>query len=364
MKVLFVDSSVQHGGGQLSLLRYLAHPDALSSSVVFLTPQPLTGWSLPDHVQVFNTETEVGLRRLVPLVRELQKLVDHIEPDVIVANSYSASQYVALLNKRRRKLVYYLRQEACPPGLPAAKRFLNEHLLLARFDGFLANSDWTANTLPIRMRSQRKVRVAYPVSGVTQATAGHEQVSESLRILSLSRLSPWKGIHTVIEAVRDIEQSPAAGQVKLTVAGGDLFNESSYGDRLRSLAAPLGDAVEFIGHQSDVGPLLASHDLMCCLSASPEPFGQVIVQGLAAGLVVVASDAGGPREMIADGKNGFLVPPDDPAALVGVIRQVLDDPAQMGRIGDLAAKSAERFTDSVTVAGLNDTLVELTSATS
>ena len=71
-------------------------------------------------------------------------------------------------------------------------------------------------------------------------------------------------------------------------------------------------------------------------STSPEPFGQVIVEGMMAGKPVVATDAGGPREIVVAGETGLLVPAGDAAAMAAAIVFLLRSPdtaQEMGRRG-------------------------------
>jgi glycosyltransferase involved in cell wall biosynthesis len=90
-------------------------------------------------------------------------------------------------------------------------------------------------------------------------------------------------------------------------------------------------------------------DIVVHTSVEPEPFGRVIVEGMLAERPVIATVGGGVREIIADGVNGLLVPPNDPAALAAAIRALAADPEEARR---LAAKGRERARQSFLVAGM------------
>jgi glycosyltransferase involved in cell wall biosynthesis len=78
-------------------------------------------------------------------------------------------------------------------------------------------------------------------------------------------------------------------------------------------------------------------------SVIPEPFGQVVVEGMAARLAVVAADAGGPAEVITHEVDGLLYPPGNVAALALLLRRLADDPALRFRLGDQAVITAEKY---------------------
>jgi len=354
--VLFVDHTTILGGAELSLARYLRSDLGSSSAIAFLSPHSAEPWKLPASVQAVHTRGEAGTTGIRELVRELSEIIDWLNPRVVVANSFSAAQYLAFVPKRGRTYAYFLRQEALPEGLSKVKSVLNRTFVLRRFDYFLANSEWTASTLPASVDRSR-VLLSRPISGIQVGSDPADTVhSGATRLLAMSRLSPWKGVHTAIEAVRILNQD-APSTAQLTVAGGDLFGEAEYSTRLRGLAD--GQPVHFVGHQDDTAPLLRGADVLLCLSVTPEPFGQVVVQGLANGRIVIATDQGGPREIIQHGVSGFLVPPESPGAVAAVVAALRADTEMAARVSAAARRRAGDFVDSVTIPHFHKALVEI-----
>jgi glycosyltransferase involved in cell wall biosynthesis len=97
--------------------------------------------------------------------------------------------------------------------------------------------------------------------------------------------------------------------------------------------------VRFMGFQANPYPFMRAADLFV-LSSRWEGFGNVIVEAMAVGTPVVATDCNhGPREIIRHGESGLLAPPGDDAALATAMLRVLRDPALAAR---LAAGGAER----------------------
>jgi glycosyltransferase involved in cell wall biosynthesis len=133
------------------------------------------------------------------------------------------------------------------------------------------------------------------------------------------------------------------------VVGEALFGEQEYAMRLRGLAGELGIAgrVEFRGFRADVPAELAAMDVLVHCSTVPEPFGQVVAEGMAAGLPVVATAAGGPAEIIRHDVDGLLHPLGDAAELAAALRRLAADPGLRQRLGRCARASARRYAPEV-----------------
>jgi len=98
----------------------------------------------------------------------------------------------------------------------------------------------------------------------------------------------------------------------------------------------LGGRVEFRGFRENVAEELERLDVLVHASIIPEPFGQVVLEGMSAGLPVVASGAGGPAEIVAHGRTGFLYQPGDAEALAERLLLLGRDPTLRRRIGAAA----------------------------
>jgi D-inositol-3-phosphate glycosyltransferase len=164
------------------------------------------------------------------------------------------------------------------------------------------------------------------------------------RVLSLGRLVPRKGNDTVITAIAGVPGT------ELVIAGGPDPGQL-HGDpevaRLSRVAEACGvaDRVRFTGRvpHEHVPALLRSADIVV---SAPwyEPFGIVPVEAMACGKAVVVSAVGGHLDTVEDGTTGRLVPPRDPAALTGVLRQLLAEPGLRRELGTAGAtRAAARY---------------------
>lgn len=133
--------------------------------------------------------------------------------------------------------------------------------------------------------------------------------------LALGRLHRNKGFDLLIRAL------PRLPGLHLAIAG-----EGPERTALAALARSEGVAarVHWLGWRSDTAALLAAADLLVCPSRH-EPLGNVVLEAFAARRPVVAAAVAGPCELIASGREGLLVPPEDPEALARAIATVLAD---------------------------------------
>jgi len=124
-----------------------------------------------------------------------------------------------------------------------------------------------------------------------------------------------------------------------------LIGEGPEQARAEQLAARLGVSqfVSFLGNQEFIEELLPVADLFL-LPSLHESFGLVALEAMSAGVPVIATNEGGPREVIEDGVTGFLRAPDDHDGMVKAGLEVLENESVARRIGEAARRAAvERF---------------------
>jgi phosphatidylinositol alpha-mannosyltransferase len=177
------------------------------------------------------------------------------------------------------------------------------------------------------------------------ASAEPAPLPEGRRILFVNRLDRRKGFPVMVEAFRRL--SEVRRDVLLVVAG-DGEDRGAVADlpiALRARVVMLGA----VPH-AELPPYHAASDVFCAPATGRESFGIVLVEAMAAGLPVVASDIAGYREVVRDGRDGVLVPPRDPIAVAEAVNDLLDDPAAANRMGEAARERARRYSWDV-VAG-------------
>ncbi len=176
----------------------------------------------------------------------------------------------------------------------------------------------------------------------------------------VGRLQRWKGMHVFIAAMARVRASrPDAHAV---IVGAPHETEPRYAEELRAqvVALSLEGVVSFGGFQSNIPEWMQAMDIVVHASES-EPFGIVVVEAMALGKPVVAGDAGGPVEIIADGENGLLVRYGDDESLANAILRYLDDRAFAARLGAAARIRAAAFDDRTYAANVIAALRESVS---
>jgi len=156
----------------------------------------------------------------------------------------------------------------------------------------------------------------------------------------VGRLQPWKGQDRLLAAQALLRERGHA--VHTVIVGGDSYGLSpEYAASLFPLAARLGisDAVTMTGEVPDAGPYMRQMDILVNAS-DPEPFGIVLLEGMARGVPVVAVDAGGPGEFIDHGRTGMLARSGEPPALADALEPLLGS-AELRR--EMGLRGQERF---------------------
>ncbi|MEV0339349.1 glycosyltransferase family 4 protein [Nocardia sp. NPDC050713] len=211
--------------------------------------------------------------------------------------------------------------------------------LLGRFaaQGFLANSRTTLATL---RTGGRPAEVAYPgvELGIAPLRAAQRDPEETV-IAVLGRVAPWKGQDVLLRAVAATKVRPR----RVLLIGGTFFDEESFGAEVDRLASDLALPVTRTGHVDDPRPYLCDADILVHCSVLPEPFGQVVVEGMHAGCAVIASAPGGPEEIVTTGVDGLLVPGGDEAALTAALDSLIGAPALRTRLAVAGRERAKAF---------------------
>jgi glycosyltransferase involved in cell wall biosynthesis len=190
------------------------------------------------------------------------------------------------------------------------------------FDELVANTEDIAEWIVGQGWPAGRVRcipnfAAAPATGAGVDRAALATPADAPLLLSMGRLHEAKAHDVTLQALVELPQA------WLWIAGVGPLEA-----KLRAMAQALGvaDRVRFLGWRTDASALYRTADV-CVFPSRYEPLGNVVIQAWAHGLPVVAARSQGPQALIEDGRDGLLVPIDDPSALASAIRRLLTEPA-------------------------------------
>jgi glycosyltransferase involved in cell wall biosynthesis len=300
-------------------------------------------------------------------------------PDVIHIQNYSQSAHLFRRHSPDARIVVHLHDTALARvDEKFARKVLTEADLVVTCSRHVAHSIVTAHPWI-------KVPVVPIYNGVELADFDSRHASAGtegeVRIAYVGRLSPEKGVHVLIDAFNQvIARAPQARLVLLgsasmfSYAVVKLFRSDPhwaailpfygshvlqrmfrhlhrsgkrYVDTLKRLASPAAaNATQFQGdlpHDRVANELGRAH-IVVVPSVCDEPFGIPAIEGMAAGLPVVATAAGGLCEIVQPGRTGLLVPRSDASALAAALIELVADASRRETMGRAGRAAAERFT--------------------
>lgn len=170
----------------------------------------------------------------------------------------------------------------------------------------------------------------------------------------VGQIAHWKGQDVFIKAAaRVLVSHPKA---RFAVVGECLFpdNESAFERSIHDLAQELEvqDRLVFTGWTDEPEEVMSALDVVVHASRLPEPFGRVIIEGMAAGKPVVVSAEGAGPELVVTPAEGRVVPADDPDLLALAIGEFVGDEKTRKLVGNAARTGAERFAIANTAAAV------------
>jgi len=356
LRVVYLDHVARLSGGELALMRLLTHFENVNPHMILAEDGPLAARLQQAGVSVevlpiapsardtrreavrLDTRSPAAALHTLDYIARLALRLRRLRPDLVHTNSLKAGVYGSLAAKAAGvPVVWHVRDRIADDYLPRPAIRLVRTLIRHLADGVIANSTATLQTLSPADRG----RLSWVIPASVQAPAAVESRVRPARGSSattfgmLGRIAPWKGQDLFLRA---FAAAFPEGEERAVVVGAAMFGEEDYERELHALATSLGIAarVEFRGFREDIWPELASFDVLVHASVIPEPFGTVVLEGMAAGLAVIAADEGGPASVIDDGRTGRLFRSREPDSLAAAMRALRDHPRERELLGAAA----------------------------
>lgn len=254
----------------------------------------------------------------------------------------------------RIPILSHMRGPYHPPARAASRR------LAAGFDAVVAISDFVAESCVRGGLPRSQIRVIHDGIDLERwsprgdeerlrVRAGAGVPEDAMLIVHVGLLRSWKGQDVALAALAALSPE-LRKKVRLWLVGEASPDAADYAEGLRRFVREhdLGDTVAFLGFRDDVPRLMGAADVLLHSSTAPEPFGLVVVEGLALGKPVIASRGGGPSEILRPGE-GMLFDAGRPRELADLLDSLASSPELRERIGRRGHERARAFDVSRTV---------------
>jgi glycosyltransferase involved in cell wall biosynthesis len=207
----------------------------------------------------------------------------------------------------------------------------------------IAISHAVKNRLPEKLRQHASViynGIAVPAE---EKKYPHKN---SVELLYLGRVVPWKGCHLLIDILALLHKKYPGRGIELSIVGDTMYWSSEYRDRLleRIGALNLSSFCHIYPHTDSAETFFLTHDIFCNASVN-EPFGRSIAEAQGYGLPVVAFASGGVPEIVITNETGILVPYPDCQAFAEACGRLIDEPGLAVTMGKAARKRASALFD-------------------
>jgi glycosyltransferase involved in cell wall biosynthesis len=362
VNVLYVNHTEAISGAEHSLLSLLGGLPSQISPLVACPPgrlsRALEAAGVPTtaitgtagSLRLHPVHTPIALAELSIAAVQVHRAAHRHRAQVVHANSIRAGIVVSLARLAPAATLVHVR-DCLPPGTVSSATL---RLIAAGATTVIANSEYTARSVramapaahlevlhnPVELARFDPTRIDRDRARDALGEAG----KRALVLGVVGQLSPWKGQDTAIEALRLLCAEGLDAQLLLIgsakfVARATRFDNRGYVERLQRLAAGAGlrERVSWLGEREDVPELMRALDVLL-LPSWEEPFGRALIEAMALEVPVIATDVGGPPEIVTDGIEGYLCPPRDPHAWAQAIRRIAERPdrgRELGRAGRL-----------------------------
>jgi glycosyltransferase involved in cell wall biosynthesis len=359
MRALFLTPSLGAGGAerQTSILLPGLRRRGVDARIIALDAggpflEPLRSAGVP--VEVAGMRHQLDLGRLIG-----SRIVRQFAPEVIVSRGVSGLYVGQLLARWRRAAHVYNDHRGTGVELSPRRRMMIR-LLAGRLDAVIVvSADQSAAWLDIGCQRERVVVIA---NGVAPSVPGcsREEIRRELCVpdsavvaLLVASLRPVKRVPDFVRAVVSARE---ARPELIGVIVGDGEERGAVEN-----AAGENPGIRLLGHRDDVPRLLGAADVLVLTSAH-EAVPMAILEGMAAGLPVLATSVGGVPELVAHGETGLLVAPGDVEALAEGLVCLAGDRERSEAMGRAARRRCgERWDAEAMIDGYQRVLGEAVS---
>jgi glycosyltransferase involved in cell wall biosynthesis len=361
-KILYVSHSARLAGAEISLLTLLRHLDPALFEPVLILPsegpllEEVERLRLKTYISPLERWIRSSWRRpdraggLAERIRRVARIIEEERPRIVQTNT--SVIWEGALAARTKGVPHIWHLHEILEGHPRLKPLLPLPLVYGIMDDLSRRIVVVSRAVGARLSEHiAPDKIVTIPNGVDVGQAGPAEDRSVLRELGLAAgvpvaatvgsLAREKGHSVLLDALSLVRKK--GGRLNVLIVGAGSRREvRNLNRRIRDLG--LDRSVFYLGFRGDVPRILAGCDFLIVPSLT-EAFSLVILEAMAAGRPVVATDCGGPSELIRDGRTGFLVPVNDPEPLGDAILKLAADRTRRIEMGETAWRELDpRFT--------------------
>lgn len=273
-----------------------------------------------------------GLLRYAGKLSEAFKL-DQIECVHVSMSSLRTAVYGSLAAKLASiPLVWYIEKSVIAPNRSWTSMMIMRKATRYVPNGIMVNSLSTLTSLKLPLKLMDRVQLIYPgYSGLYGRSIEVSPDPAYITILIVGRLTEWKGQHLLLAVARAFLTDH---KVRFWLTGAEEHEDRIFREMLEYQIRMNGlTNISLLGEVDNLQRVIQQADILLYTNVSAEPINQVILQAMAAGIPLIASNIGGQKEVIRDGESGVLYPPGDIGALRRSIRWMINHPEEREEMG-------------------------------
>ena len=343
IKILHVITSLGLGGAEKLLLSYLKNLDKKKYSfyVCCLRDKPDDlSFEISEYAQIINLKMKNKFNPAV--IFHLLNVIKKIQPEIIHTHLFQPRIYTtfahllyrrgvlithkhSIVNPRKHhifmllEMVTILFNNKVIAISESVKKSLNKYEFIPKSKIFVLT-----NSIDCKKFNEAFKQRAYPID-------------KSIVIGTVGRIERVKGIKYLLLAMKIILRQYSNARLEIVGDGSEL-------NELKLLAEKLGisNSVIFFGKLAHPIPNYSRMDIFV-LPSLLEGFGIVLLEAMAAGIPVIATNVHGIKEVVIDGKSGILIPPKNPEAIAKSVLRIIEDPRLSKDLVEEGFKRARLF---------------------
>lgn len=355
IKVLFVHSSSELYGSDRSLLNIIRGIDKTKYEVHVILP--CEGPLCVELRQISDVELTIFdvavLRRknlnihgifvflvnLICSVKYIEKYIKNNYIDIVDTNTAVVFPGAIAARRMKKKSVWHIREII-------KNKFENKviSVIMNLFsDIIVANSKSTAQSLQV---PKDKIRIVYNAVNTGELLGVSKSTSKSINVHPIvgmaGRINRWKGQKLFVDAASEVHDRYP--DVEFWIAGDTYAGEEYLRTDLTEYIhdRSLENKVKLLGQVKNMNDFYQKIDIFVLPSIKPEPFGLVILEAMEHKIPVIATNHGGPTEIIKNGETGFLVDYNSSEMMAKTIEMLIEKPLMRKSIGENSFRYAQQ----------------------